>query len=225
MPGGDVNAPCLEGLKAMLDGALGSLSWQNQAAHLQPPVALSAPLAGPAFFRSTFRVLPLLLVLSPVNSSSCTMGNRTTEIRVKYENILSHDIEELVNMSAEYRDRCCRNKRHVHSKVFFCNDTQEIGSLQSMACNMLRFFNKQKINKEFRRKAALVSCGTLQVLQCKCERHKKEKVCTQVNVPNNEDTETVEQPKKKCSQEFCELKENISSLRSCWNKFEKIISR
>uniref|UniRef100_A0A8C2YBG3 Interleukin-7 n=3 Tax=Coturnix japonica TaxID=93934 RepID=A0A8C2YBG3_COTJA len=174
-----------------------------------------------AFFRSIFRVLPLLLVLSPVNSSSCTMGNKTTEIRVKYENILSHDIEELVNMSAEYRDRCCRNKRHV----FFCNDTQEIGSLQSMACNMLRFFNKQKINKEFRRKAALVSCGTLQVLQCKCERHKKEKVCTQVNVPNNEDTETVEQQKKKCNQEFCELKENISSLRSCWNKFEKIISR
>lgn len=153
------------------------------------------------------------------------MGNKTTEIRVKYENILSHDIEELVNMSAEYRDRCCKNKRHEHNKVFFCNDTQEIGSLQSMACNMLRFFNKQKINKEFRRKAALVSCGTLQVLQCKCERHKKEKVCTQVNAPNNEDTETVEQPKKKCNQEFCELKENISSLRSCWNKFEKIISR
>uniref|UniRef100_A0A8C9EXA8 Interleukin-7 n=1 Tax=Pavo cristatus TaxID=9049 RepID=A0A8C9EXA8_PAVCR len=77
-----------------------------------------------AFFRSIFRVLPLLLVLSPVNSSTCTMGNKTTEIRVKYENILSHDIEELVNMSAEYRDRCCKNKRHEHSKVFFCNDTQ-----------------------------------------------------------------------------------------------------
>lgn len=45
-----------------------------------------------------------------------------------------------------------------------------------MACNMLKFFNKQKINKEFRRKAALVSCGTLQVLHCKCGRHKKEKV-------------------------------------------------
>uniref|UniRef100_A0A8C3L291 Interleukin-7 n=1 Tax=Chrysolophus pictus TaxID=9089 RepID=A0A8C3L291_CHRPC len=153
------------------------------------------------------------------------MGNKTTEIRVKYENILSHDIEELVNMSAEYRDRCCKNKRHEHNKVFFCNDTQEIESLQSMACNMLKFFNKQKINKEFRRKAALVSCGTLQVLQCKCGRHKKEKVCMQVNAPNNEDTETVEQLKKKCNQEFCELKENISSLRSCWNKFEKIISR
>uniref|UniRef100_A0A8V0X969 Interleukin-7 n=3 Tax=Gallus gallus TaxID=9031 RepID=A0A8V0X969_CHICK len=192
-----------------------------------PPLPATPPprTMSHAFFRSIFRVLPLLLVLSPVNSSSCTMGNKTTEIRVKYENILSHDIEELVNMSAEYRDRCCKNKRHEHNKVFFCNDTQEIGSLQSMACNMLRFFNKQKINKEFRRKAALVSCGTLQVLQCKCERHKKEKVCTQVNAPNNEDTETVEQPKKKCNQEFCELKENISSLRSCWNKFEKIISR
>uniref|UniRef100_A0A803XUA7 Interleukin-7 n=1 Tax=Meleagris gallopavo TaxID=9103 RepID=A0A803XUA7_MELGA len=104
------------------------------------------------------------------------MGNKTTEIRTKYENILSHDIEELVNISTEYRDRCCRNKRHEHNKAFFCNDTQEIGSLQSLACNMLKFFNKQKINKEFRRKAALVSCGTLQVLQCKCGRHKKEKV-------------------------------------------------
>uniref|UniRef100_G1NGE3 Interleukin-7 n=1 Tax=Meleagris gallopavo TaxID=9103 RepID=G1NGE3_MELGA len=129
-----------------------------------------------AFFRSILRVLPLLLVLSPVNSCSCTMGNKTTEIRTKYENILSHDIEELVNISTEYRDRCCRNKRHEHNKAFFCNDTQEIGSLQSLACNMLKFFNKQKINKEFRRKAALVSCGTLQVLQCKCGRHKKEKV-------------------------------------------------
>lgn len=29
-----------------------------------------------------------------------------------------------VNMSAEYRDRCCKNKKHEHSKVFFCNDTQ-----------------------------------------------------------------------------------------------------
>ncbi|XP_030361461.1 interleukin-7 isoform X2 [Strigops habroptila] len=149
-----------------------------------------------AFFRSIFRVLPLLLVLSPANSSSCPMGNRTTEIRVKYENILSHDIDEL-----------------------------EIESLQSMACNMLRFFHKQKISKDFRWKAALVSCGTLQVLQCKCERHKKEKVCMQVNTHNNEDTETGEQSKKKCNQELCELKENISSLRSCWNKFEKIISR
>ncbi|KAF1494941.1 Interleukin-7, partial [Eudyptula minor novaehollandiae] len=128
-----------------------------------------------AFFRFIFRVLPLLLVLSPVNSSTCAMGNRTTEIRVKYENILSHDIDELVNMSAEYRDRCCKNKKHENSKVFFCNDTQEIESLQSMACNMLRFFHKQKISKSFRWKAALVSCGTLQVLQCKCERHKKEK--------------------------------------------------
>lgn len=27
-------------------------------------------------------------------------------------------------MSAEYRDRCCKNKRHEHNKVFFCNDTQ-----------------------------------------------------------------------------------------------------
>ncbi|NWQ77286.1 IL7 protein, partial [Columbina picui] len=127
----------------------------------------------PAFFRSIFWVVPLLLVLSPVNSSSCTMGNKTTEIRVKYENILSYDINELVNMSAEYRDRCCRKPRN--SKVFFCNDTQEIESLQSMACNMLRFFHKQKISKDFRWKAALVSCGTLQVLQCKCERQKKEK--------------------------------------------------
>uniref|UniRef100_A0A8C0HDW8 Interleukin-7 n=1 Tax=Buteo japonicus TaxID=224669 RepID=A0A8C0HDW8_9AVES len=128
------------------------------------------------FFRSIFRVLPLLLVLSPVNSSSCAMGNKTTEIRAKYEHILSHDVNELVNMSAEYRDRCCKNKKHENSKVFFCNDTQEIESLQSMACNMLRFFHKQKISKDFRWKAALVSCGTLQVLQCKCERHKKEKV-------------------------------------------------
>uniref|UniRef100_A0A8C4PE23 Interleukin-7 n=1 Tax=Dromaius novaehollandiae TaxID=8790 RepID=A0A8C4PE23_DRONO len=105
------------------------------------------------------------------------MGNKTTEIRVKYENVLSHDIKELVNMSAEYhRDRCCKNKKHENAKVFFCNDTQEIESLQSMACNMLKFFHKQKISKDFRWKAALVSCGTLQVLQCKCERNKKEKV-------------------------------------------------
>ncbi|XP_009957075.1 PREDICTED: interleukin-7-like, partial [Leptosomus discolor] len=171
------------------------------------------------FFRSIFRVLPLLLVMSPVNSSSCAMGNKTTEIHEKYKNILSHDIDELVNMSAEYRDRCCKNKNPENVKVFFCNDTQEIESLQSMACNMLRFFHKQKISKDFRWKAALVSCRTLQVLQCKCERHKKEKVCTQVNTHNKEES------KNKCNQEFCELKENICSLRSCWNKFEKIISR
>ncbi|KAF2981959.1 hypothetical protein EK904_011913, partial [Melospiza melodia maxima] len=128
------------------------------------------------------------------NASTCAMGNKTTEIRVKYENILSHDINEL-----------------------------EIESLQSMACNMLRFFYKQRINKAFRQKAAFVSCGTLQVLQCKCERRKKEKVCS--DVFSLEDTETGEQSKKKCNQEVCELKENISSLRSCWNKFEKIISR
>ncbi|XP_030301660.1 interleukin-7 [Calypte anna] len=177
-----------------------------------------------AFFRTIFWVLPLLLVLCPVNSSSCAMGNRTTEIRVKYENILSHDINELVNISAEYRDKCCRNKKHENSKVFFCNDTQEIESLQSMACNMLKFFHKQKISKNFRWKAAFVSCGTLQVLQCKCERNKKEKVCMQVNIHIKEDTEEGEQTKKKCNQEFCELKENISSLQSCWNKFEKITS-
>ncbi|NXR83694.1 IL7 protein, partial [Pycnonotus jocosus] len=128
----------------------------------------------PAFFRSTLPVLPLLLVLSPVNASSCAMENKTTEIRVKYENILSHDISELVNMSAEYPDRCCK-KKYGNIKVFFCNDTEEIESLQSMACNMLRFLNKQRISKAFRRKAAFVSCGTLQVLQCKCERPKKEK--------------------------------------------------
>ncbi|NXP78125.1 IL7 protein, partial [Ramphastos sulfuratus] len=127
----------------------------------------------PAFFRSIFWILPLLLVLSPVNSTTCTMENKTTEIRMKYENILSHDIEELVNMSAEYRDRCCKNKNN--EKVFFCNDTQEIQSLQRMACNMLKFFQKQRLSRDFRRKAALVSCGTLQVLQCKCESHKKEK--------------------------------------------------
>ncbi|NXH43609.1 IL7 protein, partial [Dicaeum eximium] len=129
----------------------------------------------PAFFSSTLPVLPLLLVLSPVNASSCAMGNKTTEIRMKYENILSHDINELVNMSAEIRDRCCRNKIKENIKVFFCNDTEEMGSLQSMACNMLRFFNKQRISKAFREKAAFVSCRTLQVLQCKCERPKKEK--------------------------------------------------
>ncbi|NWI85100.1 IL7 protein, partial [Pitta sordida] len=128
----------------------------------------------PAFFRSTFPVLPLLLVLSPVNSSSCAMENKTTEIRMKYENILSHDINELVNMSAQNRDRCCKNKKHENTKVFFCNDTQEIESLQSMACNMLRFFKKQRINVTFREKAAFVSCGTLQVLHCKCEEDKKE---------------------------------------------------
>nr|XP_054500101.1 interleukin-7 [Agelaius phoeniceus] len=176
-----------------------------------------------AFFRSTLPVLPLLLVLSPVNASTCAMRNKTTEIRVKYENILSHDINELVKMSAENRDRCCKNKKYENIKVFFCNDTEEIESLQSMACNMLRFFNKQRINKAFRQKAAFVSCGTLQVLQCKCERPKKEKVCS--HVFSLEDTETGEQSKKKCNQEVCELKENISSLRSCWNKFEKIISR
>ncbi|NWW49688.1 IL7 protein, partial [Pedionomus torquatus] len=129
----------------------------------------------PAFFRSTFRVLPLLLVLSPVNSSGCATGNKTAEIRVKYENILSHDIEELVNMSAEYRDRCCKNRKHENGKVFFCNDTQEVESLQTMACNMLRFFPKQKVGRELRWRAALVSCGTLQVLQCRCERLRKEK--------------------------------------------------
>ncbi|NWV50334.1 IL7 protein, partial [Daphoenositta chrysoptera] len=128
----------------------------------------------PAFFRSTLPVLPLLLVLSPVNSSSCAMGNKTTEIRVKYENILSHDINELVNMSAKNPDRCCKNTNYENIKVFFCNDTEEIESLQSMACNMLRFFTKKKISKAFRRKAAFVSCETLQVLQCKCERLKKE---------------------------------------------------
>ncbi|KAM3681438.1 interleukin-7 [Ammospiza nelsoni] len=176
-----------------------------------------------AFFRSTLPVLPLLLVLSPVNASTCAMGNKTTEIRVKYENILSHDINELVNMSAENYDWCCKKKKYENIKVFFCNDTEEIESLQSMACNMLRFFYKQRINKAFRQKAAFVSCGTLQVLQCKCERRKKEKVCS--DVFSLEDTETGEQSKKKCNQEVCELKENISSLRSCWNKFEKIISR
>ncbi|XP_027545814.1 interleukin-7 [Neopelma chrysocephalum] len=178
-----------------------------------------------AFFRSTLPVLPLLLVLSPVNSSSCTMENKTTEIRVKYENILIHDINELVNISAQNRDRCCKNKKHENIKVFFCNDTQEIESLQSMACNMLRFFHKQRISKAFRWKAAFVSCGTLQVLKCKCEGHRKEKICPHVNVFSQEDTETGEQSRKKCNQEVCELKENISSLRSCWNKFEKIISR
>ncbi|NWZ74765.1 IL7 protein, partial [Poecile atricapillus] len=125
----------------------------------------------PAFFRSTLPVLPLLLVLSPVNASSCAMGNKT-EIRVKYENVLSHDINELVNMSAENPDRCCKNENDENIKVFFCNDTEEIASLQSMACNMLRFLNKQRINKAFRWKAAFVSCWTLQVLQCKCERPK-----------------------------------------------------
>ncbi|NXN91899.1 IL7 protein, partial [Rhinopomastus cyanomelas] len=129
----------------------------------------------PAFFRSIFLVLPVLLVLPPVNSSSCALGNKTAEIRVKYENVLSHDIEELVHMAAEYRDRCCRYRKPENSRVFLCNDTQEIESLQSMACNMLRLFQKQKINRRFRWKAALVSCGTLQVLQCRCERHRKEK--------------------------------------------------
>ncbi|NWJ03066.1 IL7 protein, partial [Crypturellus undulatus] len=128
-----------------------------------------------AFFRSIFRVLPLFLVLSPVNSSTCSMRNKTEEIRAKYENVLIHDISELVNMSAEYRDRCCRNKKYDNAKVFFCNDTQEIESLQSMACNMLKFSNKQKINKDFRWKATSVSCGTLNILECRCERHKKEK--------------------------------------------------
>ncbi|OXB74212.1 UNVERIFIED_CONTAM: hypothetical protein H355_011640 [Colinus virginianus] len=102
------------------------------------------------------------------------MGNKSTEIRVKYENILSHDIEELVNMSAEYRDRCCKSRRRENNKMF-CNDTQ---------------------------------------------------VCKQLNMPKNEDVvETAEQPRRKCNQAFCKLKENISSLRSCWNKFEKMISR
>lgn len=50
-------------------------------------------------------------------------------------------------------------------------------------------------------------------------------VCTQLNTHRREDTETGKQPKKECNQEFCELKENLSSLQSCWNKFEKVISR
>ncbi|NWH86872.1 IL7 protein, partial [Aegithalos caudatus] len=126
-------------------------------------------------FMSTLPVLPLLLVLPPVNASSCAMGNKTTEIRMKYENILSHDINELVNMSAEYPDGCCENENNRNIKVFFCNDTEEIESLQSMACNMLRFLNKKRISKAFRQKAAFVSCGTLRVLRCKCERPKREK--------------------------------------------------
>lgn len=71
------------------------------------------------------------------------------------------------------------NGAQTFQDIFSLLSWQEIESLQSMACNMLRFLNKQKISKAFRWKAAFVSCGTLQVLQCKCERPKKEKVsCT-----------------------------------------------
>ncbi|EMP42310.1 hypothetical protein UY3_00472, partial [Chelonia mydas] len=76
------------------------------------------------FFRSVFGILPLFIVLLPVNSSTCVMEN-TAVIREKYENILSHDIDLLENMSEEYRDRCCRNKRHENPSAIFCNDTQK----------------------------------------------------------------------------------------------------
>uniref|UniRef100_A0A8C8RSP3 Interleukin-7 n=1 Tax=Pelusios castaneus TaxID=367368 RepID=A0A8C8RSP3_9SAUR len=152
------------------------------------------------------------------------MGN-TTEIREKYENVLSHDIDLLENMSEEYPDRCCRNKRRENPSAFFCNDTQEIGSLQNMACDLLKFFYKQKINGDFRWQAALVSCMTLDILHCKCNRVGRiKKVCLEVT-QKSKDTQGAQNHKNKCCQELCELKETISSLRSCWNKFEKDISR
>ncbi|XP_067409936.1 interleukin-7 [Emydura macquarii macquarii] len=176
------------------------------------------------FFRSIFGILSLFVVLLPVTSSTCVMEN-TTVIREKYENILSHDIELLENMSEEYRDRCCRNKRRENPSAFFCNDTQEIGSLQNMACDLLKFFNKQKINRDFRWQTALVSCMTLDILHCRCDRvGRNRQVCRSV-IKTSKDTEGAQSPKKKCFQELCELKETISSLRSCWNKFEKEISR
>lgn len=103
---------------------------------------------------------------------------------------ISHDLLEQTAVMPDKETNgywcsfCFKTNKHymeltVHrhfSKFFLLLSSQEIESLQSMACNMLKFFNKQKIIKEFRWKAALVSCGTLQVLQCKCERHKKEKV-------------------------------------------------
>ncbi|XP_030409179.1 interleukin-7 isoform X5 [Gopherus evgoodei] len=175
------------------------------------------------FFRSVFGILPLFIVLLPVNSSTCVMEN-TTVIREKYENILSHDIELLENMSEEYRDRCCRNKRHETPSAFFCNDTQEIRSLQNMACDMLKFFYKKKINKDFRWQTARVSCMTLEILRCRCDRESKNrKVCILLTQPSK-DTLGAQDPKKKCCQELCELKETIASLRSCWNKFEKEIA-
>ncbi|XP_043363622.1 interleukin-7 isoform X2 [Dermochelys coriacea] len=146
------------------------------------------------FFRSVFGILPLFIVLLPVNSSTCAMEN-TTVIREKYENILSHDIDLL-----------------------------EIRSLQNMACDLLKFFNKQKINKDFRWQTALVSCMTLEILQCRCDRgSRNRKVCIMVT-QTSKDTRGAQGPKKKCCQDLCELKETISSFRSCWNKFEKDIA-
>ncbi|CAM5089422.1 unnamed protein product [Eretmochelys imbricata] len=190
----------------------------------KPPAQRSPPLPADNVPWSVFGILPLFIVLLPVNSSTCVMEN-TTVIREKYENILSHDIDLLENMSEEYRDRCCRNKRHENPSAIFCNDTQEIRSLQNMACDLLKFFNKQKINKDFRWQTAVVSCMTLEILQCRCDRgNKNRKVCILVT-QTGKDTTGAQGPKKKCCQELCELKETISSLRSCWNKFEKDIAR
>ncbi|XP_074841825.1 interleukin-7-like [Carettochelys insculpta] len=146
----------------------------------------------------------------------------TAVIREKYENVLIHDIQLLENMSGEHRDRCCRNKRRDNPSVNFCNDTQEIRSLQNMACDLLKFFRKQKISIDFRWQTALVSCMTLDILRCKCDRPRAGDVCEWVRLKSREDTQS---NKKKCCQELCELKETISSLRSCWNKFEKEIAR
>ncbi|XP_075776596.1 interleukin-7 [Pelodiscus sinensis] len=176
------------------------------------------------FFRSVFGILPLLVVLLPVNSSTCVMEN-TAVIREKYENVLSEDINSLENMSGKLRDRCCRNKRRENPSVFFCNDTQEIRSLRNMACDLLKFFYKQKINEEFRWRTAHVSCMTLDILHCKCDKWSKRKeICTEVT-QTRKDTQGTQNSRKKCCQELCELKETISSLRSCWNKFEKEIAR
>ncbi|XP_053873099.1 interleukin-7 isoform X3 [Malaclemys terrapin pileata] len=161
----------------------------------KPPAQLSLPPPADNVPWSVFGILPLFVVLLPVNSSTCGMEN-TTVIREKYENILSHDIELL-----------------------------EIRSLQNMACDMLKFFYKKKINKDFRWQTARVSCMTLEILHCRCDREQKNrKVCILLTQPSK-DILGAQGPKKKCCQELCELKETISSLRSCWNKFEKEIAR
>ncbi|KYO25936.1 uncharacterized protein LOC109285993 isoform X2 [Alligator mississippiensis] len=167
-----------------------------------------------AFFRSTFRFLLLLLVLLLANSS-CKLES-TAEIRANYENILIDDINILVNMSARTCDWYCKRKKDEYSSVIFCNDSQEIVSLQIMACDLLKLLYKQYNQKrrgEFYRKAAEVSCMTLDIIQGPC--NEKKKMCQESNLHKHGKS-----PGKKCPQEVCVLKIYISSLQSCWNKFE-----
>ncbi|XP_019354269.1 uncharacterized protein LOC109285993 isoform X1 [Alligator mississippiensis] len=121
-----------------------------------------------------------------------------------------------VNMSARTCDWYCKRKKDEYSSVIFCNDSQEIVSLQIMACDLLKLLYKQYNQKrrgEFYRKAAEVSCMTLDIIQGPC--NEKKKMCQESNLHKHGKS-----PGKKCPQEVCVLKIYISSLQSCWNKFE-----